>query len=422
MKRPYAWFLALALLAAGCSGDDAAAPDSTDAAAVTTTQTTDRTTSPSTTTTSTVVETTTTTTAPPAGDRTTTTGGTSEAPPVFACPDLFGQDADPERSDGILEAWALPGLEAMWQIPLGARTPAWAVWSDEVILGFADGELVGLDIATCEVAWTITVQSGIQDLVVTEQGLILTVNGGTIAAFSGQGFGAWRHQAIDSVYTFVGENNGIHVFVDQFGDLIGFDTGGDVVFQWGGASDPLAVAVSESYVYRATGAEIAARPVAGGDVVWATEIPGVSALFAVPGLLIARDDAELHAINPQDGARLWSLAFDGEIAGPMVLDHGEIHIAASEDAIGVDTVWHLDPADGTTVFRATAPAGTEWFPEMDDALVLEIGDDGTVTAVNLRQRSVWTIETGANRIDRFTHADVGRTGVIVTLTYSAERF
>ena len=69
-------------------------------------------------------------------------------------------------------------------------------------------------------------------------------------------------------------------------------------------------------------------------------------------------------------------AFDGEIAGPMVLDHGEIHIAASEDAIGVDTVWHLDPADGSTVFRATVPAGAEWFPEMDDALVLEIGDDG----------------------------------------------
>ena len=118
---------------------------------------------------------------------------------------------------------------------------------------------------------------------------------------------------------------------------------------------------------------------------------------------------------------LWSIPFDGTIAGPLVLDHSEVHVAARHDTPGFDTIWHLDPADGEVIFRADAPAGTEWFPEMDDSLVLQVGEDGLVTAVNLLQRSVWTIDTGANRIDRFTRAEIARGGVVVTLSYSAER-
>ncbi len=324
--------------------------------------------------------------------------------------------------DAVVHAWLAPVGTLLWEMPLGDIAPAWAVWSDQLILGFPDGELVGIDVATCA-SWSITVPGGIDDFAVTEHGMILVLTGDTIAAYSGAGFGAWRHvNPGGSVHRFVAANAGIHVFVDQFGDLLGIDTGGTTVFRWGGASDGGAVAVSESFVYRATGAEIAARPVAGGDVTWAEPIAGVDALYAVPGTLLAHDGTDLHAFEPQTGARRWSVPFDGEIAGPAVLDRGEIHLLTRREAVGFDTLWHLDPTDGSTVLRGVAPAGTEWFPEMDDALVLEVGDDGTVTAVDLLGRALWTLPTGANRVDRFTRVEIARGGVIISLTFSAERF
>jgi outer membrane protein assembly factor BamB len=364
--------------------------------------------------------TTTSTKALPATTQTTTV--TTETSLGFACPDLYDVEGDDaERQDGVLAAWVTPDGEPMWEIPLGSRVPAWAVWSDTVILGFTDGELTGIDVATCD-SWSITIPGGIDDLAVTEQGLILALNRGNISAYSGQGFGAWIHQAIDSWFRFAGENNGIHVFVDQFGDITGFDTGGEVTFIWGGASEAPAVAVSESFVYRATGAEIAARPAGGGEVIWANEISGIEALYVVPGLLLAVDGESLHALAPATGELIWSIPFADDIARPMVLDHGELHILARDDSVGFDTLWHLDTGDGATIFRGIPPAGGEWFSEMDDGLVLEVGEDGTVTAVNLLHNDAWTVQTGANRIDRVTEAEVARGAVIVTLTYSAERF
>lgn len=370
------------------------------------------------------------TTTPPtttshASTTSTTAAVTSTAPPEttapgFVCPDLSRTVDDADVDAVQLAAWSASG-EAAWEIPIGNVIPAWAVWSDLVVLGFPDGELVGIDVATCE-SWSITLAGGIADLAVTEQGVYLAINGGTIAAFSGDGFGAWRHQAIDSVYRFVGDNAGIAVFVDQFGDVTGIDTSGEVVFVWGGVSDARTVAMSETFVYRATGAEVAARPVGGGDVVWANELAGIEALFAAPGTLLAQDAGRLHALEPQTGDVRWSVRFDGEIAGPAVLAHDELHLAARHDAIGFDTLWHLDPADGSTIFRGMAPPNREWFPEMDDALLLQIGEDGTVVGLDMLQQPVWTIDTGANRISRFTQAEIARGGAVVTLSFDAERF
>ncbi len=59
---------------------------------------------------------------------------------------------------------------------------------------------------------------------------------------------------------------------------------------------------------------------------------------------------------------------------------------------------------------------------MDDALLLQVGEDGRVTAIDMRQQVAWVVETGANRVDRFTQAERAPGGVVVTLSFSAERF
>jgi outer membrane protein assembly factor BamB len=253
--------------------------------------------------------------------------------------------------------------------------------------------------------------------------MILAVNDGEIAAFAGTGRGAWRYETGGSVLSFAGSNDRVAVFVDQFGDITGLDVGsGDVIFTWGGAAADTSVAVDEALVYRTTGAEVAARPVRGEDVVWTTELVAVEALFTVPGTLLAQDAIAVYALEPATGEVRWSIPFEGEVAPPIVLGHDELHLAARQGSIGFDTLWHLDPADGSTIFRGTAPPNTEWFPEMDDELLLQVGEDGTVAAIDMLQRVVWTVATGANRIDRFTQAEVAADGSVVTLSFSAERF
>ncbi len=349
----------------------------------------------------------------------TTTTGVNGTGVSYVCPDLYRIDETSEVDDVHLAGWTAQG-ETTWEMGIGDVLPAWAVHDGQVILGLPAGELVGLDVATCG-GWSITVPDGIADLAVTADGIILAINGGTISAFDSLGAGVWRHQAIDSVYQFAGENAGVAVFVDQFSDATGFDTSGEVIFTWGGASGPAAVAVSETFVYRATGAEVAARPVGGGGEVWVTELAEVEALFAVPGTLLAQDNASVHALDPQTGEVRWSIPFEGEIAAPVVLDHGELHLAARQNSIGFDTLWHLDPADGSTIFQGAAPTGTEWFPELDDGLLVQVGEDGRVTAIDLRQQELWTVDTGANRLGRFTAVELAPGG-FVTLTHSGERF
>ena len=141
----------------------------------------------------------------------------------------------------------------------------------------------------------------------------------------------------------------------------------------------------------------------------------------MPGTLLAHDGETLTAYEPATGDVRWTVPFDGEIAGPMVLDHNELHIAARHGAL-THNLWHLELATGSTVARGRAPDGTEWFVETDDALMLEVADDGAVRGITMLQRPRFEIDTGANRVSRFTQVELASRAVIVTLTFSAERF
>lgn len=425
MRRSLATTMLLVLLAGACAdfGGDAPEPTTTAPAGDESTTTGPATSTGGATTTAP----TTSSTAPPKASTTTSTTGvpdTTAGPDSsteFSCPDLLRANDAGEVEDVMLASWRAGG-ESLWEIPLGTVQPVWAVAGDEVILGFSDGTLVGVEIATCA-GWEISLPGGgIDQLAITESGMIIAVHGGSISAFTGPGVAAWRHAGADGGYRFAGENNGIAVFVDQFGDIVGIDAAGGIVFEWGGASGLATVAVSETFVYRGTGAEVAARPVAGGDVVWAGRVSGIEALFTAPGLLLAQDDGNLHALAAGSGELLWSIPFDGEIASPVVVEHGELHLAARHTNFWYDTLWHLDPADGATIMRGTAPPNTEWFPEMDDALLLQVGEDGRVTAIDMQQRVAWVVETGANRVGRFTQAETAPGGVVITLSFSGERF
>lgn len=357
---------------------------------------------------------------------TTMAPSTTAAPPSTTapgkCPELAA-DAGPDAEviDVVLAAWNRTTGELLWEIPLGTRLPRWGVWSDEVILGFTGGELVGIDVVTCD-SWSITLRDGIDDLWVSEEGTSIVRSGSELAGFSGRGFGNWRFDPFGPVLQLVGQNAGVSVFADVEGGLIALETGGGAgLFEWGGAAADTAVSVSESFVFRSTGAEVAARPVRGGDVVWTSELAGVRDLFSVPGTLAAQTDDELIALDPATGEERWRIGFGGEISGPIVLDHGELHIASREGSLS-HTLWHLDPNNGATVFRADAPAGKEWFSEMDDGLLLESGSDGVVRGITMMQRTLFELETGADPVGRFTHVELARGGVVVTLTFSAERF
>lgn len=404
---------AVAMVTAACSGtgnDDAA--DTTELVAASETTTT-RAASPA----STDVPTTTSTTT------TSTTTTTTPAVAAPACPDLFRDDGDvAEVSDVVLAAWQPATGAMLWELPLGTRFPAWSVWSDEIVLGFRNGDLVGIDVRTCA-SWSTGAERPIADLAVLEGGIIVAAGEGIVQGFSGPGFGVWRHDGDDAMFGYVGDTGGVVVFVDQFGDLLGLDafTGG-TVFEWGGAAELAAVAIDQSRVYRSTGTEVTARPAGGGDVEWAAVLPSVAALYPAGGTLLALDGTTLHALDRDTGELRWSVPFAGDVAAPVVMEHGELHLATRDDALGFDTVWHLDPADGSTIYRGMAPANTEWSPEMDDGLVLQVGADGTISGVSMLERTLWTLPTGANRIDRFSTVELGPSGIVVTLTFSAERF
>lgn len=341
--------------------------------------------------------------------------------PVETCPDLFAEvEPDAEARDIVLAGWNQGTGELLWEIPLGSRMPSWAIWNDEVILGFGDGQLVGIEASTCD-SWSIDA-GRTSDLAITEGGTYLSLNGARIAAFSGRGTESWRWQAIDSLYRFVAENAGVAVFVDNFGEVTGIVTeSGEGAFFWGGASGPIAVAVIEGFVYRSTGAELAARPVAGGTVAWTAPLADVDELHSVPGTLLALGGGELRALEPQTGEVRWTIPFDESITGPAVLDHNELHLAAPGESLS-HNLWHLNAATGATIFTGSAPAGTEWFAEMDDELLLQVGSDGFVRGINMLQREVWSLPTGANGVDRFTQVETAGGPIVVTLTFSAERF
>lgn len=339
------------------------------------------------------------------------------------CPDLFRGDGDEaETPDVVLAAWQTTTGELLWELPLGSRLPEWGVWSDQVVLGFPDGDLVGIDVRTCA-SWSTGAERSISDMAVLSGGMIVTTGDGIVQGRDAAGFGVWRHDGEDARFAYAGDTGGVVVFADQTGGLVGFDAfTGATVFEWGGVPGLAPAAVDETSVYRSTGSELVARPAGGGDAVWATDLPGLIALYPAVGTLLAQDPTMLHALEPTTGDLRWSVPFDGEIAPPAVLEHGELHLAARHGSIGFDTLWHLDPTDGSTVHRGGAPAGTEWFPEMDDGLVMQIGAEGAVAGVSMLERRLWSLPTGANGIDRFTLAEVGPGGVVLTLTFSAERF
>ncbi len=350
-----------------------------------------------------------------------TTVATISTSSPTACPDLLRDDGpDTEFQDVVLAAWNEGTGEQLWEIPLGTRMPSWGVWSDEVVLGFSDGKLVGVGASSCD-SWSITIAGGIDELSVPESGSYIVRSGSELSGFSGHGFGSFRYQASDTGWRFVADNAGVSVFIDNFGDLLGLDGGGNAVFTWGGANGRIAVAVSETFLFRSTGAEVAARPVGGGGITWTVELADIDELYAVPGTLLARGGGQLHGLEPQSGGVRWSIPFEEEITGPVVLSHNELHLASLGESLG-HTLWHLDPLDGAAIFRGEAPQGTEWFAEMDDALLLQVGSDGLVRGVNMLQREMWSLPTGANRIDRFTQVELARGSVIITLSFSAERF
>jgi len=322
----------------------------------------------------------------------------------------------------VLAAWNQSTGEQLWEIPFGTRWPHWGVWSDEVVLGFPDGQLVGVDATTCD-SWSITVAGGIDDLAVTEVGAYITHVGAELAGFSGDGRGSWRYKAADTVFKYVTDNAGVSVFIDHFGDLIGLESSsGTTVFNWeNSAGLAVHIAAGESFLYRAAAGELAARPIGGGGVLWNQPVEDLAGLWTVPGTLLAHDGDTLTAYEPATGEMRWNVPFDGEIAGPMVLDHNELHVAARHGLLTHD-LWHLELATGSIVARGQAPDGKEWFVETDDGLMLEVGDDGVVRGITMLQRPRFEIITGANRVSRFTQVEVAGGGVIVTLSFSAERF
>jgi len=407
MRRSIALGLAFIVLIASCSSGDQ--EPAAEAPATTTAPTTLDTTT--TTTTTAAATTTTTTSAAPQPETTTTT---TEA---AGCPDLFADEGpDTEAQDVVLAAWREPTGELLWEIPLGTRLPAWGVSGDQVILGFLDGTFVGLDAATCAASWSLSLDP-ISDLAVTDAGTTIVASGTELAGYSGPGFASWR-QSLTVPQTFLTEGGNVSVFVDPNGTLTGIDTnGGSILFEWASGGDFPLVAIDIAYVYRALDGLVEARPVGGGDVVWTVQIDGANQLLAANGTVLVKTQDRLHAVEPQTGEIRWSIDFDDRIADPVVLDHGELHLASWPD-----TLWHLDPATGDVVFRGVAPEGHEWIPALDDGLVLEVGDDGTVTGISLLQNETWTLETGADRLSRVTLVERAPGAVVVTLTFSGERF
>jgi outer membrane protein assembly factor BamB len=346
-------------------------------------------------------------------------------PATPGCPnDLFlTTDEYGERADNVLAAYLPPAQDPLWEIPLGYESVVdFAAADGRVFALLTSGTLIAIDVADCGEAWRVdlgrapgAVTGGLD---VEDGTLVVTASSRVSAYEAADGTNLWS----DSLATPARRpllREGIAVIAgDTTPWLRSYDVpeGGLYFDESAGFSGPIeSMDADFDAVYLAGGGKVEGRWIDDGTSLFSVSsslTSGVT-LFDVYAYVIGEDS--VAALDFDTGEEIWSTELaDRALPALGIAADGVLVFTQDGQANRLDfDAGFATPGGDYGAFRV--------FPEFDDDLFLVTSDDGTVTAYNLFEEAMFTLPTGANGLDRFTHLEFVD-DTVVTNTFSAERF
>jgi outer membrane protein assembly factor BamB len=105
-------------------------------------------------------------------------------------------------------------------------------------------------------------------------------------------------------------------------------------------------------------------------------------------LYVGTINGTVYALDASTGNILWQKKFEGGIADQVTLAGDRIYFGIATNQTG--TIYALNAADGSTVWSFDAGSPVTASPLVKDNLVIYVTEGGTVQALDLDAKSVWT--------------------------------